>query len=95
MQPDGGVSPVPSPTAWGFGAVQDTSGNTFVLVQVSHITGHTAVFVSPDEAIDVGNKIIEAGQQAKQLHSGLITPPTGLIAPNGQPLRLAPDSPAT
>lgn len=83
------VQPIPTPTAWGFGVVKDNEGRVFVLIQVSHITGQLAVFVSPVEALDIGAKILEQGQAAQQLVTGLIVPPVvgGLVAPNGAPLR--------
>lgn len=84
------VQPQPTATGWAYGIAETPDGSKLVVIQIFMVTGTVFLFLTGPEAEAVGGEIATYGKQAS---SPLTLPPptTGLISPNGTPLRSAPE----
>lgn len=71
------IQPQPTPGTWRV----DTQLNVVVIV-IATCTGQYVSFLGPDEAVNIGEQITNAGRQAK---GGLIVPAPGFQMPPPSP----------
>jgi hypothetical protein len=73
------IQPQPVPTEIKLGLAKPEQGDMMVTLEASTITGVQVYFIAPESAVQIGEALQQAGQQAT---SALFTPPKpSLIVP--------------
>lgn len=74
------IQPQPVPTEVKLGLAKHEGGEMMVTLEIATITGVQIYFIAPENAVQIGEGLTQAGKQAT---GGLFTPPKpSLVVPN-------------